>query len=264
MSDFIIGTANFTQPYGSGNSPLEQTEIISILECALNFGIRDLDTAENYGSLEKIIPKTLLDQFRVRTKIVIKNDSVIIRECDSILEKFKTVKAVLIHNAEEISLDALSESLAIMKANLNGSHAGVSIYNKTEILNESNIDAVQLPFNILNDPLKLIPSNVYEDLDIIVRSVFLQGVLLKKRIPKENPQLTLIREYINLLARAHEMTATEFLLASVKSKNLTPVLGFRNFAQFKEILSMYINLPLIKSEFRIVTQPSIFDPRQWK
>ena len=75
MNNFIIGTANFTQGYGSSNSCLDKSEVIAILEDALMSGICELDTAEIYGNLERVVPHSLLNNFTIRTKLIVESDS---------------------------------------------------------------------------------------------------------------------------------------------------------------------------------------------
>lgn len=263
MSNFIIGTANFTQAYGSSSSCLKKSDIEAILEDALLSGICELDTAESYGSIEKVIPKSILDNFKIRTKLVIDSSTCIDRCCDSILSKFRNVEAVLVHNAEDLPLETLCEKLELMKSRLNDSLVGVSIYNNIDILKLSCIETVQLPHNILNKPLNTLSGVLLKDLDIVVRSVFLQGVLLKER-RCEDAQFHFIREYIQLIAESYNLSPMSFLLALVKSKSLRPVLGFRNFTQFKELISSYESLPRIYNDYHIITKPIIYDPRLWK
>jgi aryl-alcohol dehydrogenase-like predicted oxidoreductase len=263
MSDFIIGTANFTQAYGSSNMPLDKSEVIAILESALMSGINELDTAESYGRLESIIPKSILSEFIVRTKFVVTSDTVVEKICHSIQDKFKNVKAVLIHNAEDLSLDILGENLEKMKSYLNDISVGVSIYNNVDILKLNCIKSVQLPHNILNRPLDMVSSEILNDIEVIVRSIFLQGVLLKER-KSENFHFAFIREKINSIAKNYNINPSLFLLSLVKSQNLKPVLGFRNLSQFQQIRSSYESLPQIDKHYHISTKPTIYDPRLWK
>ena len=100
-----------------------------------------------------------------------------------------------------------------------------------------------------------------------VRSIFLQGLLVKKAVnlPKELQEVDLIRSEIEFLANRHGLDSSELCLRYAQSLDWASqiVLGFDNYEQFKKNLSCIESIgPRISID---IPQASDFliDPRNW-
>lgn len=203
-SKLAIGTANFGLEYGitNNNGKLSDTEIENILNEAKIANITTFDTAQGYGDSEQRLGLFLRKELNIVTKI---GSEIIIKKGYNNLRhiftaslsrlKCKRLYALLLHNPDDLLGPNGSEivrDLKSLKEEGSVEKIGVSIYEPEkleEILKVFDIDIVQLPFNIFNREAyltgwaeKLKSKNV----EIHVRSVFLQGVLLSQRCDLPN------------------------------------------------------------------------------
>ena len=204
MSKIALGTAQFGLPYGISNvnGQVERTEIDQILKHARTAGITMLDTAIAYGNSEENIGATDSEGFKVVTKLppltgAETSVSQWVRsQIENSLTKLKcnSVYGLLLHNPADllgVYGDELYASLTLLKAEGLVEKIGISIYTPTEL--DSLIptympDIVQAPLNVFDRLLetsgwlsRLSKMNV----EIHIRSVFLQGLLIQK--PNERP-----------------------------------------------------------------------------
>ena len=204
MSKIALGTAQFGLPYGISNvnGQVERTEIDQILKQARTAGITKLDTAIAYGNSEENIGATDSEGFEVVTKLppltgAETSVSQWVRsQIENSLIKLKrsSVYGLLLHNPADllgVYGDELYASLALLKEEGLVEKIGISIYTPTEL--DSLIptympDIVQAPLNVFDRLLetsgwlsRLSKMNV----EVHVRSVFLQGLLIQK--PNERP-----------------------------------------------------------------------------
>ena len=159
----VLGTAQFSNNYGiTNNKFLSNYEIKNILEDALKFSIKTIDTAPNYEGVEKKIGKFNLKSFNLITKVsLIKNNSFIslndlkhnIRNSLSNLNIDK-IYAVLLRNPKELLrnkklLDVLKEYKKKEKI----SKIGYTLYDVQELeelYKYFKPDIVQIPFSIVD------------------------------------------------------------------------------------------------------------------
>ena len=204
MSKIALGTAQFGLPYGISNvnGQVERAEINQIFKQARTAGITMLDTAIAYGNSEENIGATDSEGFEVVTKLppltgAVTSVSQWVRsQIENSLTKLKrnSVYGLLLHNPADLLGDygdELYASLALLKEEGLVKKIGISIYTPTEL--DSLIptympDIVQAPLNVFDRLLetsgwlsRLSKMNV----EIHIRSVFLQGLLIQK--PNERP-----------------------------------------------------------------------------
>lgn len=203
LGKLTIGTVNFGMPYGtvpgSGQVPADQAA--AIVRAALEMGVDRFDTAIGYGTAESVLGKSLLragaTDAKVVTKILPLPDGTLagagaariagqVREaCERL--GVGTLDAVLIHRAADLLGDdglRLWNVLVRVRADGLARRIGVSVYGAAEIDAVSarvTPDIVQLPLSIADQ--RLVRSGHLSTLaergvEIHVRSVFLQGVLL--------------------------------------------------------------------------------------
>ena len=204
MSKIALGTAQFGLPYGISNvnGQVERTEIDQILKQARTAGITMLDTAIAYGNSEENIGATDSEGFEIVTKLppltgAETSASQWVRsQIENSLTKLKrnSVYGLLLHNPADllgVYGDELYASLALLKEEGLVKKIGISIYTPTEL--DSLIptympDIVQAQLNVFDRLLetsgwlaRLSEMNV----EVHIRSVFLQGLLIQK--PDERP-----------------------------------------------------------------------------
>jgi aryl-alcohol dehydrogenase-like predicted oxidoreductase len=201
-----LGTAQWGLLYGAWNvnGIPDEDAVGAMLKNAVDAGINLLDTAQAYGTSEKIIGKQISfpTKFQVFTKtrpirslLVKKNmHSQIIAELLNSIKCLKRdyVDGVFIHHAEDLFSeggDVLWDELQRLKKSNKIGKLGVSVYcpeQLKKILNNFEIDVVQIPLNIYDQRFiktGLLKTLRRQSIEVHARSVFLQGLLLQ---PWEN------------------------------------------------------------------------------
>ena len=203
MNRIVLGGAQLGLPYGilNGGETLSREEVARILDTAFGHGIDSIDTAIAYGQSESIIGETAQNRFKVISKLPPIPSSVsnvsewVHTQVDASLSRLKctSLDALLLHRPQDLTgihgaelYDAIS-SLKIEKII---HRFGVSIYTPdelTSILGTFDIDVVQAPLNVFDRRiLGVIDQLTARNIEVHVRSVFLQGVLIAS--PKDRPQ----------------------------------------------------------------------------
>ena len=203
MNRIVLGGAQLGLPYGilNGGETLSREDVARILDTAFGHGIDSIDTAIAYGQSESIIGETAQNRFKVISKLPPIPSSVsnvsewVHTQVDASLSRLKctSLDALLLHRPQDLTgihgaelYDAIS-SLKIEKII---HRFGVSIYTPDElnsILGTFDIDVVQAPLNVFDRRiLGVIDQLTARNIEVHVRSVFLQGVLIAS--PKDRPQ----------------------------------------------------------------------------
>jgi len=198
-----LGTVQFGLKYGVANLG-EKVSIDSarhILRDARKAGINTIDTAIAYGDSEQRLGELGLGNLRVITKLPsIPNDcsnipNWIYKSVHGSLTRLKVERlaGLLLHKPLEILSpfgDQLYASLQQLKRDGIVEQIGISIYEPSEldaVCTRYRFDVVQAPFNILdrrlveNDWMYRLHS---EGIELHVRSVFLQGLLLMRSVDR--------------------------------------------------------------------------------
>jgi aryl-alcohol dehydrogenase-like predicted oxidoreductase len=193
-----LGTVQFGMPYGitNVNGQVSKTEVVSILDAARRLSIRTLDTAFEYGSSEELLGTVGVQDFEVVTKLPaqlpinanpyewIRSNAVLARNRINV----STLTGLLFHRPEHVGT-LESKELANVIQSLRSAKivekVGVSVYSPHEldaVLSVFVPDIVQLPYNAFDQRFR--KSGWLDKLadlgvDVHIRSVFLQGVLLE-------------------------------------------------------------------------------------
>jgi aryl-alcohol dehydrogenase-like predicted oxidoreductase len=255
-----LGTVQFGMNYGIGNKigKVEYAEVEKILDYSVGQNICFLDTAQAYEDSENILGNFNLSKFKVITKMI--NSGKI----ESSLKKLKqsSIYGVLLHNENEINADW--SRLEYYKSQRLVEKIGVSVYspNKlSEIIKNYSIDIVQLPLNILDQRfLPLFKGLKERNIEIHVRSVFLQGLLLMEhsQIPDYfNP----IKPILNKLPHNKLGFALNFV------KNIEEIdriiVGVTSKRELEEICTAYNRKTFDYSEFSI-SDENMINPVLWR
>ncbi|MCA9802630.1 MAG: aldo/keto reductase [Cyanobacteria bacterium HKST-UBA02] len=286
-----LGTAQFGMNYGATNrsGQVSFDEVAAILKLAEENCIEILDTAFQYGESEEILGRALGDNqsFKIVTKtpsfMVEKIEPAHVVELERVfrgsLAKLgrKSVYGLLIHNAPDLMADkhrSLVELLERLKAEGVVAKVGVSVYNTASldtILAGWCPDIVQLPLNVLDQRMlqgEYLRRLAELDVEIHVRSVFLQGVLLEdpaKLNPWFEPVRGLLDGYRKFLSM-HGLTPLEGALAMVAGvKEIDYVLvGVLSTSQVREILSSLNHGKLLDFSPFACDNEQIINPSLWR
>ena len=195
VSRIGLGTVQFGIDYGVSNTGgrVPASEVSLILASAHQAGIAVLDTAASYGSAEEAVGRALSGEHRFR--IVTKSlplshglDEVEKRARRSLaLIGRKPVDAILVHAAQDLAgPDGPRLWSLLLRLRDEGLYerVGISAYvgdGPLSLARRYRPDLMQVPFSLLDQRLKCSGElQALKDLDIEihVRSIFLQGLLL--------------------------------------------------------------------------------------
>jgi uncharacterized protein len=255
MAKLALGTAQFGLDYGINNKRgrIPAPEAFEILRFALSHDIDTLDTASSYGNSENVLGDYIKKQkahFNIISKYVA--GSVTVKE--SLLSSMKNlnvekIQGYLVHHFEDhLNNAALWEQFKAVKTEGLVSKIGFSLYHPQELdlILKSGIkpDILNLPYNILDrrfeeyfGPLKSSGAEIH------VRSIFLQGLLLKA--PSElKGRFTAIKDKIvelnKISTKAGISAAAACLCFAAVNRNIDKVvIGVDSLENLKENVSSF-------------------------
>lgn len=290
--DIVLGTAQFGMKYGVTNKvgQTPKDEITKILSYIKSKGFIQIDTAPAYGDAESILGECDLKGLEVISKtlqspneIITKKDIEDIQEGVNIsLENLRKEKlhGILIHNIADCyktGANKIFEVLYKLKEEKKVEKIGVSVYElqDIEMLLENNyyVDIIQLPLNILDQ--RIYKSGILKrlkekNIEIYVRSIFLQGILLADEHSIENPEIyKRVQPYFRELEK-NNLTKLEGAIYFVSKISEIDhiVLGVNNLKQLIEIYQAFNKVEKLPcnlinfSEFS-VNEERLIDPRRW-
>ncbi len=202
---FIIGSANFGNKYGIKNKEknVSFNNAKKILLLANQNKIKNIDTAIGYGISQNYIGKLNSKKYKISTKLRkiphnVKNLELWFKK--NINDSLKTlnikkIDTLFLHNPKDLLSKNGGNLYQLIKSLKNKkiiNKFGLSLYNINEIYKYTSkykIDVVQVPFNIIDR--RLLKNNAInylknKKIEIHIRSIFLQGLLLMKN--KDRPK----------------------------------------------------------------------------
>ena len=283
----IIGSAQFGFNYGISNFLRPNLkEQKKILDLATKNKISFIDTSPSYGNSETNLGKIGVKNFNIiskinkisKTQLESKNlQKIILKDIKKTLQKLKIKKlyGLLLHDSSDLNgkrgLDIYSAMIEAKKQKLT-KKIGVSIYDISlieKILLKYNIDIIQVPFNIMDRRLlnkKILKHIKKKKIEIHIRSIFLQGLLLMKNINIDNyfrkwKKLFLSWEkYLKVKKVDAKSACINYALSIKEFDNV--VIGVNNSDQLKEILNtkkININPPKkIRSNSKLLINPYLW------
>ena len=286
MSKIALGTAQFGMAYGATNNfpPPSLDDVDEILEFAIDNNIRHLDTAASYGDSEEILGRIGVSNFAVTTKVPHIGDIPIVAknwvelQIEGSLKRLRldTISTVLFHNCDDLlgrNGDLLWSELSAIKAAGTISKIGVSVYDEDElakVLELYKIDAVQVPCNILDSRFRssdLLDTLINRNIQIQVRSIFLQGVLIAE--PLTRPQyFHQFNEYLepwDTWIAQNKIDARSACFASVDQLGCADLalIGVGSKSHLSELLVARQTTVNLDKDFSC-PELRLIDPRLWK
>jgi aryl-alcohol dehydrogenase-like predicted oxidoreductase len=203
MNRIVLGGAQLGLPYGilNGGETLSREEVARILDTAVDHGIDSIDTAIAYGQSESIIGETSQNRFNIISKLPplpvdISNVSEWVHsQVQGSLSRLKctSLDALLLHRPQDLTGAQGVELYAAIKSLMAEKmidRFGVSIYSPDDlegIIGTFDIHVVQAPLNVFDRRILGVTDQLSAlNIEVHVRSVFLQGVLIAS--PQDRPQ----------------------------------------------------------------------------
>ena len=289
MKKIVLGTAQFSGNYGvtRKNSFLTKNEAHKILKTLLTKKLRHLDTSIDYENSLKKINSFNFNNWQITTKmdpkkldfsseqnlyLSVENQIKLIKQNSSI----KTIKNLLIRNSDMILTTKgkiLYKVLKKIKKNKLIINFGYSIYsfkNLEKIIINFKPDLIQCPYNVFDRRIENIKiKNILKKKKIKVqaRSIFLQGVLLKKidQLPKFfHKWKKLFLNFENSI-KINRLTALSLCFNFVNNnKDIDEILiGVQNNKELKEILNIELKRKILMSKELFNPSLKLIDPTKW-
>jgi aryl-alcohol dehydrogenase-like predicted oxidoreductase len=202
MNRIVLGGAQLGLPYGilNGGETLSREEVARILDTAVDRGIDSIDTAIAYGQSESIIGETSQNRFNIISKLPplpvdISNVSEWVHsQVQGSLSRLKctSLDALLLHRPQDLigaQGAELYAAIGSLMAEKMIHRFGVSIYSPDDlegIIDTFEIHVVQAPLNVFDRRILGVTDQLSAlNIEVHVRSVFLQGVLIAS--PQDRP-----------------------------------------------------------------------------
>lgn len=276
----IIGTANFTQKYGTNNKKIRLDETKKILDLAKKNQINSLDTAESYLSNHQLF-KDSKYKFKLISKINPDDHWTSYDYCKKkLLSQIKklnnSIEILLFHDVNILYKkkgEDIFNNIKLLKKRGFFKKIGISIYDPSclnYLISRYDIEVVQCPFNILDK--RIVTSGWLsrlqkKDIEVHARSVFLQGILVNEEIYKIqyfNKWKKFFFEWFQNLRRK-KISPIDYCLSDISSYNFDRIIiGINNSNNLIDI----INFKLIEKKKRMlkfkINDLSLIDPRNWR
>jgi len=278
-----IGTAQFGMNYGISNNSGKTTnnELNKIFSILGKKNINFLDTSMNYGDSYKVLKKHNLKNFNIISKIpkITKKNQVEKLIFKKVLLSLKKLKidnfyGILLHNQDDMmssNSDEIYKALNKLKKDKKIKKIGLSIYNfddAIKILEKYKFDIIQCPYNVVDRRMeKLSFKNfiIKNKIEIHVRSIFMQGLLLMKKRPlkfkkyEKNFQAWDEITYKNRINSV--LHALNFVM---QNKIITKIIvGIENSNQLKDILNNYKKLKYNYPKKIMSMDINLINPNNW-
>ena len=284
MNRIVLGGAQLGLPYGilNGGETLSREEVARILDTAAGHGIDAIDTAIAYGQSELVIGETAQNRFNIISKLPplpsdVSNVSEWVHmQVDASLSRLKctSLDALLLHRPHDLTSRHGSElyaAISSLKIEKIIRRFGISIYTPEElpgIIGTFDIDVVQAPLNVFDRRiLGVIDQLTALDIEVHVRSVFLQGVLIAG--PKGRPQrfepwsehFALFDEWVHSSGMSAMACCLGFALQQPGIAKL--VIGATSSESLAEIMDSIPNTHLEVPAHLQSSIEQLIDPRVW-
>tara|TARA_A100001388_G_scaffold277560_1_gene269499 strand:- start:9902 stop:10795 length:894 start_codon:yes stop_codon:yes gene_type:complete len=295
VAELALGTAQFGLNYGITNQKgiITENESLEILKLASGYGLKFIDTAQNYGYSEEILGKTFPknNKFRVVTKMKSINLKPSTKDIDKWEKNFflslknlnlNKLDSFLLHDSSDFKKpygkELINWLISLKKRNLIR-RIGVSIYSVEELqhIPINLIEIIQLPLSIYDQ--RLIRNGTLETLiskgiAVHVRSIFLQGLLLQESNiwPSflTSEFISHHREFTKEISKIGSTALIETLNFALRLNVEAVVVGISSLSDFQNILKTYNLLKTDKlkhiedySKYSWDKSKDI-DPRLWK
>ena len=284
MNRIVLGGAQLGLPYGilNGGETLSREEVARILNTAVDHGIVSIDTAIAYGQSESIIGETSQNRFNIISKLpplpvdISDVSEWVHSQVQGSLSRLKytSLDALLLHRPQDLTGAQGVELYAAIKSLMAEKmidRFGVSIYSPDDlegIIGTFDIHVVQAPLNVFDRRILGVTDQLSAlNIEVHVRSVFLQGVLIAN--PKNRPQrfepwsehFSLFDEWVRSSGMSAMACCMGFALQQSGIAKL--VIGTTSAESLDEIMNSIPNSVLEVPTHLQSSVEQLIDPRIW-
>lgn len=279
--ELILGTAQLVTSYGVTRDreiPATHQSAKEFLRNAYDQKVFTLDTAPAYGDAEKVIGDSGLP-FKIHTKLrrgVTALDSL---EASKVNLQAENIEVVYIHDIDAFRSDSkkmINDLSKILDHGVN--HIGVSIYDEDDLVlvrKFRQVTFVQVPMNILD---RRFSGRKFQEmnssgLSVVVRSAFLQGVLLADSATLR-PEVRHLKDFVDRFQSEAQKLDLDPVTACLhwvisQSKLSGVIVGAQNNGEFDAIRNSWEkarNLTFDDSWAEVIPVPNsiAIDPRKWR
>jgi spore coat polysaccharide biosynthesis protein SpsF len=295
LSKLCLGTAQLGMLYGVNNSSGKPTteQAKEIVRKAINSGIKAFDTAPVYGTSEHVLGIALDGRSKEEINFISKlpsinwgtDNSMIINKVDATLAKtllelkVPYINYYLFHKFEDMLKNSsmLLEHLKLLKEKGLINKIGTSIYSPEEAevsLNTDGIEAIQLPFNLIDKRLLengFLKKAKAKGITILARSVFLQGLFFKQELPEDLVGYIPFQKKLNEICLAADANISELALRFALSipEIDSVIIGIESIEQLDSNIKAYKKGPfsdkIVKMIREIGSGPEhLLNPSLWR
>ena len=256
---FFLGTAQLVNAYGSVKTKHtnDKKKIFKLLDYALESGVNKFDTAQSYNNEEIIgefIKSNKLIDIQISTKTpslpkvgVTNKIEFIKKNLDKSQKKLQTnIHTLFLHDAKDVTFFLKNiYQLKKIKKEFGLKYLGLSLYTlkNLEQINKCNeVCAIQFPYNFANN--EIIKKKIHNKHIIYARSIFLQGILLNKKVKKKLPKkikLAHIKYFEEIIKKKINPLDLCINYAYKQKKLKYIIMGCDNIYQLKKILNVSID-----------------------
>lgn len=301
ISRIALGSVQFGIDYGINNATgqVKYGDILEILSLASEKGINFIDTSRYYGSSEENLGKALAElnlssAFTVCTKLDLPrnyrelDEGDLLNEVSDSLEKSREALKLeklpfyLLHNVDymKISGGVIWDFLKEKQSDGILGHLGVSIAGgpgeADEVLDDSAVEAIQIPFNIFDQRWRregILDKADEKGVAVFNRSTYLQGLLVMdpseagRKLAAAVPFLERLDGFVREQGYDRKKLVVKYALSEASISST--IIGIDSLEQLVENLSIYNDTALnektvkdIEALFNDVPD-SIVNPSLW-
>jgi len=291
LKKIVLGTAQFSGDYGitGKKNKISKKEIHKILRTLLSKKLNHLDTSLEYKNSFDKINSFNFKNWQITTKLSPRKLNFsseenlylsVENEINNIKEKLsvKNIKNLLIRNSDIFLTQKgkiLFKVLKKIKKKKLIKNFGYSIYNfqsLEEIIVSCKPDLIQCPYSILDrriENVQIINLLKKRRIKIQARSIFLQGILLRKvgQLPIFFHKWKKIFLNFEKILEINKLSALSVCLNYViNNKNIDEILvGVQSENELKQLLNLRKKKKIfINKKYLIVKSLTLLDPRKWK
>ena len=286
INRLAIGTAQFGSDYGITNRSVSASDAdaAEVLRVARAGGVTTIDTAIAYGDSERLLGGLGMASWDVITKVGMPPPDVSDLSdwfCGQLTASLNRLgidqlETVLFHDPEQlfgVRGGALFEGLLRCKEKGLVRKLGISIYEPSALgryLEQFALDVVQSPFNLLDRRLASegwLSRLKQRGIEVHVRSVFLQGVLLmdpearRFRFGAWTPVWDQFDDWIQSTGNSRLEACLSYVAAIEGIDKL--VIGVDSSEQMEQVLEAFGSKPPVAPESLQTDDLEVIDPRRW-
>ena len=283
-SKVILGSASWGARYGLLNSSVPGVETVAeIIRLSQGSGINSVDTSPDYGTSEELIGLATPSSMDIYSKISENTWNQGTRQTVNRLQKSlselgcSSLKGLMFHSTAPLLENPKLAQSFMEKLVDKGliSKWGVSVYEIDEaekVLEKSNPDFVQFPSSIADTRFvdaRMLPRLKERGVEAIARSIFLQGLLLKKssELPETFKSASNWLDKVRALGESHGLSIFQLALSYGLNLEVDRIIVGVNSTQ--HTIDLIRTIEKLKSDVDFeklprLEEPSLIDPRSWK